>query len=872
MELAPISESEVTITMDLNTALDPFTSGISSPMSFRLGSVFPVTHPLPNIVPKSERVDQHVAEHEDLVSEGRVTGDYENFLARIDEFLIQYQKENPYRTHVFLTVETEGGTRVFLPSLIRPTALPLIEAHTIELAAQFVSDLCNYEILYDFFGPPQMICTPSFTAAVQSGDCYDLSVLLVTILTGIGFDAYVIVGYANRELTLCDRSYRSCPGVETPPKEFEDFNGNRNKYLAAISDRVLNLNSEFDKAAAAPPPAPPDPPFQREPPVDEYTERRMMCWVMVNSARLDVSSSLFIDPGTGDIYPLNSELFHGIELAFNQRNVWINNQPPDFQKTEESMDFTDSILWTPVLGVEQTEKSEELRSVSPEKMPSPVFGLLKIDEKLIFEKYPRGERRILWKNALEERYAAYTRPDGLIRRYFMYTVSLNGVFEIREEFQSLREDLIERRIYMEKEEMVERFEPASIMTLRGGAAREENGEVKRNLAVRVHRIHHNEYRRLEFDSSLRLDKLKSREERFGYKIVEHFEGRDDGMIERKLMLVPDSSTTTSTVTLYKGGPRIERMTQKYARKQGDESHVENYAIREGIYKLGFDLVNGEMEVVYHHDEGCITSFSIVFRREHDRDREFVSELNRFHPNAPEIDNWTLVNMQQQLMQIRENGLSDAQRIAKEVVEWIQFRTEEETRPYLKMKSVDVVLHRKLYGEMESTDILVEAPPPEPKAEGEDEDANAQQQLNANDPLCVYFPADGREITEEVAFEIVEKAKKALLQRLDEESRMLDERLKTEQNNLRTKIREFEYDQHQSRSKKQGDEHSEYCTKQSFLIAVLQKRIARFEQTAARRLTDLLTSLKNHPKLQQFLGPTDVTFNDIKDKLKEALSK
>jgi hypothetical protein len=46
----------------------------------------------------------------------------------------------------------------------------------------------------------------------------------------------------------------------------------------------------------------------------------------------------------------------------------------------------------------------------------------------------------------------------------------------------------------------------------------------------------------------------------------------------------------------------------------------------------------------------------------------------------------------------------------------EFCSEEESRPFLKMKAVDVVLHRKLFTEMERTNIMVEQPPAEPKTE------------------------------------------------------------------------------------------------------------------------------------------------------------
>jgi hypothetical protein len=230
-------------------------------------------------------------------------------------------------------------------------------------------------------------------------------------------------------------------------------------------------------------------------------------------------------------------------------------------------------------------------------------------------------------------------------------------------------------------------------------------------------------------------------------------------------------------------------------------------------------------------------------------------------------------IQNELLNIREKGLQDAEKIAKEMVQWIQFRTEEESRPYLEMKSVDVVLHRKLYAQGEESGVLVEQPPPEPKSESEDEAAKNQQQLSANDPLCVYFPVDGTEITEEVAYQIFEKALTSTKERLYKESKYLVNRLDQEQTALRSKIREYEMDQHQSRSNKQGIEHNNFITTKAFLISVLQKRIARFMDTAERRIKNMVQALKNHPKLSPFLGGDDTTdeeFQRAKNRIEDIL--
>lgn len=836
--LPPISENEATFTIDLTTALDVFANSVSSSLSYRYSSFFPVIHPQPVIVPKQVRIDQYYESKNIDPDPEELFPEYVQFLQQVDEFLIQFYKDNPYRMRIYLTAENENGTRYFLSSYIRPTVLNLIETHTVDLAAEFVSNLCNHQILYDFFGFPRCITTANFTVQSQIGDCFDLSVLLCTILTGIGYDAYVIIGYANREVTLNDLRYRPCPGIAEEGDQEEENKKTENKYLAKVSGRILNLNSNFEHLQKNPVPAPPPPVEIPVPPEDVYAGKRMMAWVMARSAHAKLPNTVFIDPASGDQYPMNSDMFGDIELAFNHTNVWINMQPAGTDKTEDSMDFGNPDIWRAVIA-------------NNLKLPSPVVERLEIPTDLVFQKYPKGERKLLWRDSLEERYAPYTRPDGLIRRFFIFRSNLNDIYEVREQFQSLRQKLIERRIYIKDEEMHERFEAGH------------------PTAVCSHKIKHGQWRLLEFEPGSRLDCLISRLEVFGVKIVEKFGPRDDGLCERKISIVPDSSTTTSTVYLYKGGPRVERMTQKYRQKTEVVSHhTTTFSVNENAYKVYFDRVTDTMGIVYHHQPGRITNFSIEYHKDREKDKEYVAEPSKFDPSPPEIDQWYMTETQNQLLAIREKGQSDAQKIAEEMVQWIQFRTEEESRPYLHMKPVDVVLHRKLYSEQEQTDIMVEVPPPEPKAEGEDSASNTQQQLSASDPLCVYFPIEPCEMTDQIAQEVFAKATQALQHRLVEELEMLHNRLQQEISALRKRVLEFEMDQHQSMSKKQGDEYQEYCNRQQFLIAVITKRIQRFKATAERRLFDLIKSIKNHPKLTQFLGSTDSTLEECHKRIEE----
>lgn len=52
----------------------------------------------------------------------------------------------------------------------------------------------------------------------QRGNCFDCSVLLCSLLVGVGFDAYCVCGYADQEVTLLNQTRRDCPPLRGEEK------------------------------------------------------------------------------------------------------------------------------------------------------------------------------------------------------------------------------------------------------------------------------------------------------------------------------------------------------------------------------------------------------------------------------------------------------------------------------------------------------------------------------------------------------------------------------------------------------------------------------------------------------------------------------
>lgn len=89
---------------------------------------------------------------------------------------------------------------------IRPTKLPFPDLWSLDGAVAFVANAIEYEPVENPLHPPEHLLSPQSVLAFQAGDAFDLSCLLVSILKGCGFDAYVTVGYAPADVVLNDQT------------------------------------------------------------------------------------------------------------------------------------------------------------------------------------------------------------------------------------------------------------------------------------------------------------------------------------------------------------------------------------------------------------------------------------------------------------------------------------------------------------------------------------------------------------------------------------------------------------------------------------------------------------------------------------------
>ncbi|GLH07723.1 Coiled-coil domain-containing protein 135 [Gryllus bimaculatus] len=302
---------------------------------------------------------------------------------------------------------------------------------------------------------PVKIMSPTSVLQRQQGNCFECSTVLCSFLTGIGYDAYVVSGYATKALCRADQSNIDNPElkkykpviVPPPPpaprkyemkltKEFDS------QYLKAMQERAdleAKLKEEEKEAE--------DNMKQiltervAELPTDELFGVRVHSWVLIRPGTLGIEEAFFIDPPTGRSFSPVDANFLGLESLWNNTNYWVNMQDCSEGCRNLKFDLKDPTCWNWLLMAEpwymrsqadedreREEEEEDEEKADPERkelakyliekhldMPASWVARLEIPEAVYRRRYPGGHKEVV------DYYAPYVKNDGLT----MYIVSFS---------------------------------------------------------------------------------------------------------------------------------------------------------------------------------------------------------------------------------------------------------------------------------------------------------------------------------------------------------------------------------------------------------------------------------------------------------------
>jgi len=78
---------------------------------------------------------------------------------------------------------------------------------------------------------------------LQQGHCFEYSTVLASLLTGVGYDAYVVSGYATKEICLMDETRETCPMMKPVPEVQHDCLSSCLPDLFSVADQGTAFTS-----------------------------------------------------------------------------------------------------------------------------------------------------------------------------------------------------------------------------------------------------------------------------------------------------------------------------------------------------------------------------------------------------------------------------------------------------------------------------------------------------------------------------------------------------------------------------------------------------------------------------------------------------
>eukprot|EP01060_Flectonema_neradi_P002117 TRINITY_DN11285_c0_g1_i2.p1 TRINITY_DN11285_c0_g1~~TRINITY_DN11285_c0_g1_i2.p1 ORF type:complete len:395 (+),score=85.57 TRINITY_DN11285_c0_g1_i2:54-1238(+) len=307
----------------------------------------------------------------------------------VDNFKNQYTQLYPSRAPLLLSPRNECTCRKFICTFVRPTELPYEELYDWESpsmpgkgCAAYIANYIRYEELPKPTELPPVVVSPATTLKWQIGDCFDISILLASLLLGTGYDAYVVIGYATRE--VCENSQfrknwtNTMEPIVTNTEEESSKKKKKDKtrkYYSKLRQRP-SLESAFDKEnnekkrdadnKLGDETIDTD---DKDNDDDEMAGKRVHVWVMImgspskrKDASIEEGDVFFVEPSTGQRVDLNDPSYLEVESIFNDSNYWVSmieNKTGKEHHEKEYFNLTDLRKWEPVFVIEDDEEEED---------------------------------------------------------------------------------------------------------------------------------------------------------------------------------------------------------------------------------------------------------------------------------------------------------------------------------------------------------------------------------------------------------------------------------------------------------------------------------------------------------------------------------
>jgi hypothetical protein len=783
-------------------------------------------------------------------------------LEYVNSFTEQFLGFYPNRRRPPIIIENECGVKKFVCSTIRPTELPYPELHDMYECASFLAGYLIYEPLDPQTELPRTLFSPTEVLKSNAADSFEMSTLLCSCLVGANYDAYVVNGYAPKFITLRDQSMTICPMIaktqaqtKTTAKSestLKAINSEDYSYKLPVTPIMESqfLADEIEKSRISALDTfklwIPDAYDKNEASEDGDNIKRVHSWVLICAGRRDVKEHIFLEPSTGRVYPVANSPYIGIESIWNNTNYWMHLQH-EKKVSEISFDFANIKNWENLflygpkaVGDDSSEKDEDdqkdknaevealqtiFDSVKAFDAPPTWVSELKMERSGYLLRYPpHGKRSIQYHCAKADFFAKGVHPQSLVMRIIIYLNKERTIVnEIHEWFESRRDKMFKRvRYYLDNYRFVEEYLPGSV------------GEVKKWTE------YPGKASEIDFYVDGRLDRLSRRVETIGKKIVEYFEGRTDHLVFRSVILTIDKSVAGQRQFALPGrsfAPEIYvlKMTQRFS---------QNHDVVSGsdISKRTFFVREGKVLSEYHFAKNQITGAVKTY-------------LHTRGPSVPGVSDHALaqeIGLVEDLDELQESASIERECFAaiKTSLQALQkiedYRHSFEQNVQIERNVFEVALN-KAAGIVPVGTVAVVGSVTSPMSSSDKFSNN--NETKQSDYLAPYLRnvKDPSKINKEDALEIRQTCLDALKLRLIERANIIQSRLNDENAKLGRKQEQFQ------RSQREGDlsteEYEKYCTEAMFRIQILEQRLAKHEESALKKFSDLDSKLGTDPRLK-----------------------
>ncbi|RZC40202.1 hypothetical protein BDFB_010555, partial [Asbolus verrucosus] len=539
---------------------------------------------------------------------------------------------------------------------------------------------------------PNRFYSPHTTFIRKSGEPHELACALCSLLIGLGYDAYVVFGYATRDVTLrimirVDSPYPPDEkeeaildeGQDNKKYEVKPPRDLRSKFLLMMEQREIDkINAEKERLAEIERKRREE---EEKPPPDDLEGTRFHFWVLIRTEGRHIDDTIFVEPSTGVAHPTDSPNYSGIESVWNHLNYWINMQ--DCKEGLGKIDYNlhDVEKWEHLLIGEPTawrqtkpdinmdDEEVELAKIMEEKhldMPFPWSMKIHIPHKMLKQKYPDGMSKTWYKRTLVEEYAPYVQYDGLVTKITRFKdFNCTQCTTIEDIFQN-RQDKMKKIVYdVETDIVTEFFGPG-----REDAVIRHSYDAKENAGSK---------RIIKFNATARYDGL-SKIVIEGEDMEEEYIDRDDLFYYRSVKYAKKGHPPPG----FTEGHRkiILRIVEKFARNVKLPAS-EDIAVRE------FAIVDRQIHLKFHFGPGKVTASTRSFTKpavaETGTGMMFTPELTSGYEaeiGVKPASQLKLFLLYQRMLKEEETSLARVREIEDQIAEFLLLRDHEGAFPKL----------------------------------------------------------------------------------------------------------------------------------------------------------------------------------------------